>query len=281
MEASPSRTAMLAAASRGALRLREKPPCVLDDPFAHMFLGPSWTEIDELGAALLPLEALREARAGMGVRSRYAEDRLRAGTFSQYVVLGAGLDSFAWRYPELLASVTLFEVDHPASQAWKRQRIAELGLSVSRSQVFVPIDFESESLRQCLDSTEFDWKQRTLFSWLGVVPYLTTGAVETTLKTISYATSGSEVVFSYRTEDALLDEVGRTFTAIMTPLAEAAGEHPQSGWSASMAEKLVGSCGLAVVDHPTREDLIERYFAGRSDGLIPYSIESLIAATVL
>ena len=150
--------------------------------------------------------------AGIATRSRYAEDRLTQAPFAQYVVLGAGLDSFGWRRPDLLRSLTVYEVDHPASQDWKRERIADLALPVADTQIFVPVDFEIESLRHGLDGAGFDWHRPAMFSWLGVTAYLTAEAIEATLRTIGHCQTGSEVVFSYFAEDSLLDDNRRGST---------------------------------------------------------------------
>src|SRR5690349_15811725 len=187
MEAAPSRTAMIAAVGRGGLRLEEMPPWVLDDAFAWLLVGPSWQELREGPASLLPGQLVREASAAVCTRSRYAEDRLAAGDFAQYVILGAGLDSFAWRRPDLLRSLRVFEVDHPASQAWKLERVRELALPLSDSQVFVPVDFEAEPLQDALRTAGFDWGQPALFAWTGVAPYLTAQALESTLRSIAAA----------------------------------------------------------------------------------------------
>jgi O-methyltransferase involved in polyketide biosynthesis len=114
MEAAPSTTAMLAALARGWLRMEATPPWVLDDAFALVLVGPVWQELHERVFPLFPNHVLREIIAALCIRSRYVEDRLTAGAFAQYVILGAGLDSFAWRRPDLLRSVKVFEVDHPA-----------------------------------------------------------------------------------------------------------------------------------------------------------------------
>ena len=107
------------------------------------------------------------------VRGRLAEDQLDAGAFTQYVILGAGLDSFAWRRPDLLRCLRVFEVDHPASQAWKRERVRDLALPLSDSQVFVAVDFEADPLPGALGAAGFDWARPAMFSWTGVAPYLT------------------------------------------------------------------------------------------------------------
>ena len=280
MEAEPSRTAMIAAVGRGMLRLEETPPWVLDDAFALVLVGPVWQELRERLASLLPGQVRREASAAVCTRSRYAEDQLAAGTFAQYVILGAGLDSFAWRRPDLLRSLRVFEVDHPASQAWKLERARDLALPLSDSQVFVPVDFEVESVQAALRTAGFDWGQPTLFSWTGVAPYLTAQAIESTLRTIAGAAVGSEVVFSYRAEESVLDHVGKEFIRIYAPLAASVGEPLQPGWPVIEIERLISRCGLKVIDHPARADLEHRYFAHRVDGLRPYTAETLVIARV-
>ena len=280
MEAAPSRTAMFAAVSRGLFRMEATPPWVLDDALALVLVGPVWQELHDQLNPLFPGQVARESRAAVCARSRYAEDRLAAGAFTQYVILGAGLDSFAWRRPDLLRSVRVFEVDHPASQAWKLERVGDLALPLSDSQVFVPVDFEAEPLRDALRAAGFDWGQPALFSWTGVAPYLTAQAIESTLHTTAGAAPGSEVVFSYRAEESVLDGVGREFIRIYAPLAASVGEPLQPGWPVIEIERLISRCGLKVVDHPARADLEQRYFADRTDGLRPYNVETLITARV-
>ena len=194
MEAAPSRTAMLAALARAMLRMEGTPPWVLDDAFALLLIGPAWQDLRELVSSLFPDQVLAETAAAVCTRSRYAEDRLTDGGFAQYVILGAGLDSFAWRRPDLLGSLRVFEVDHPASQAWKLERVKELALPFSDSQVFVPVDLEAEPLQDALGTAGFEWGQPALFSWTGVAPYLTASAIESTLRTIAGAAAGSELV---------------------------------------------------------------------------------------
>jgi methyltransferase (TIGR00027 family) len=280
VEAEPSRTAILAAVARGELRLHFEPPWVLDDPFALVLVGPVWEESNESLLSLFGVVICKEAWAFHCLRSRYAEDRLSQGTFSQYVILGAGLDSFAWRRPDLLRSLRVYEVDHPATQAWKRQRITALAPPLNDALVFAPIDFESESLRHGLDAVDFDWATPTMFSWLGVTHYLTADAIETTLRTIADAAPGSEVVFDYRADESVLDENGKTFWRTFGPVAAQSGEPLQDEWTADEIESLITRCALEVVDHPTREDAIDRYFANRTDGLVPWSASDLVTAKV-
>ena len=179
---------------RGCFAWRRRPPCGLDDVLARCLsagYGRTARPIDPL----FPGPVRREARAAVCTRSRYAEDRLAAGAFTQYVVLGVGgLAPFAWRRPNLLGSLTVFEVDHPASQAWKLERVRELGLPLSDSQVFVPVDFEAEPVQDALGPAGFDWARPAMFCWTGVAPDLTAQAIESTLRTIAAAAPGSEAV---------------------------------------------------------------------------------------
>ncbi len=280
MKGAPSRTAMIAATSRGLFRMEETPPWPLDDAFALVLVGPLWQQLRDQLRPLTPPQVRREGSAAACTRSRYAEDRLTAGAFTQYVILGAGLDSFAWRRPDLLRSLRVFEVDHPASQAWKLERVMDLALPLSDSQVFVPVDLETEPFDKALSRAGFDWDQPAMFSWTGVAAYLTRQAIESTLRMIAGAAAGSEVAFSYRAEESVLDDVGREFTRIYTPIVASLGEAFQPGWPVIEIEELISRCGLKVVDHPARADLEQRYFAGRTDGLRPYTFETLVTARV-
>jgi methyltransferase (TIGR00027 family) len=271
---------MLAAIGRIMHRERDDFPWVLDDPYASLFLGPAREQLEALADEIFPEPLQQQARAAVAGRSRFAEDRLAAGHFTQYVALGAGLDSLAWRRPDLLRKLTMFEVDHPASQAWKRQRVEDLALPEDPRHVFVPVDFEVESLRTALDAAGFAWTEPTLFSWLGVTMYLTDEAIELTLRTIAGCARGSEVVLTYLADDSVIDETGRQFIAILEPLAAGYGEPIQVGRSAKDIEALVTGCGLRVEALPTYAELVDRYFAGRTDGIVPWTPECLAVASV-
>src|SRR2546423_11144598 len=156
MEAGPSRTSMLTAIGRGLHRERHERPWVIDDPYALPLVGPAWPQLLALYEAIVPPHLFALAIGAICVRSRYAEDRLEADGFSQYVLLGAGMDSLAWRRPDLLRQLTIFEVDHPSTQAPKRERAALLGLPEHERHVFTPVDFQTEDLRQALNRAGFD-----------------------------------------------------------------------------------------------------------------------------
>ncbi len=170
----PSSTALGAAKLRAVHQILEYPR-VLHDPYAIRILGPGAETELRAGLAKYQEARTRGLRAGMVLRSRYADDRFRAALargVRQYVVLGAGLDTFAWRnqYPEHL--LRIFEIDHPATQAWKRARLAEMGMAVPRALTFAPVDFERESLSEGLARAGFRTDQPAFFSWLGAAIYL-------------------------------------------------------------------------------------------------------------
>ena len=173
------------------------------------------------------------------------------------------------------------EVDHPSSQAWKRARVAELGLPVSDRHEFVPVDFETETLADGLDRAGFDRTKRTFYSWLGVVPYLTVDAIEATLRSLTRTAPGSEVALTYLLPEPLVDELGRLMHDRWGKAAAELGEPLLTMWTAEEAEACARRCGFKVVDHPGSADLRDRYFAGRADGLRPLEFEQLLVMAVV
>ncbi len=269
---------MSAAVARGTHRLWDDPPWIFDDPFALLLVGEGWEAFATASRALARPAVWRQGHAGVLVRARYPEDRLAAGGYSQYVILGAGLDSFAWRRPDAAAALRVFEVDHPATQAWKRERAARLALPLSERHLFVPVDFETQSLNECLDAAGFDRSGAALFSWVGTTMYLQPDAIAATLRFVGGCAPGSEIVLSYNQTAAYIDDIGREFLAAIKPLVAAMGEPVHTAFEPAQMEALLADCGLTVVEHPTADDLCDRYCAGRTDGLRPYSLERLVAA---
>ena len=270
----------MAAVGRGQHRLMHRPPWVLDDPFALILVGPEWPALMEFIRSTFRGPVIEEVMAFAVARSRYAEDRFEQGAFEQCVILGAGLDSFAWRHPDLLASSRVFEVDHPASQLWKQERVAALGLPQSDHHLFVPVDFERDSLSDALTEKGFEWSRPAFFSWLGVTAYLTADSIEATLRSLALGAPGTEIVLSYALTDPYLDEIGTEFRDTFRAIAAAGGEPVETRLAPRDAEALIERCGFSVAEHLSREDLEGRYFAGRSDGLRPATTEGLVAAVV-
>ena len=191
----PSVTAISAAAFRAAHQKFENGN-IFFDPFARIILGEEASLVADSGA-LDP--SSRAQRLFTAARSRFAEDAISSAVgrgVRQVVVLGAGLDTFSLRHPYATAGVRVFEVDHPATQFWKRERLAKAGLSVSPSVVFVGVDFQRQSLAECLVINGFDAEATAFFSWLGVVPYLDRPEITAILRFITEIPAG-EVVFDY------------------------------------------------------------------------------------
>jgi len=191
----PSRTALAAAVQRAAHQTLDGGK-IFNDPFARAVLGP---EADALIEAVATDPAMRQMRIFMAARSRFAEDSLDAAVsrgVRQLVILGAGLDTFALRNPHAALGLTVFEVDHPATQAWKRERIRQANLAVPATLTFAPVDFTHQSLAEELAATGFHASRSAFFCWLGVVPYLRREAIAAILQFIG-SLPGSEVVFDY------------------------------------------------------------------------------------
>ena len=278
--ASPaSRSAMSAAVARGTHRLWDAPPWIVDDPFALDLVGPGWEELARSARALVREPVWRRGHAFVQIRTRYPEDRLTESQCGQYVILGAGLDAFAWRRPDLLGALRVFEVDHPATQAWKRERAATVGLRASDDHVFVPVDFETQPLGERLDAAGFDRTRPALFSWVGTTMYLTIAAIESTLRVVARCARGSEIVMGYNVSPDYCDDFGREYLAAFAPTAVRMGESLASSFSPTAAEALIARCGLAVSAHPTSRDLDARYCSARTDGLRPLiTLERLVVA---
>ena len=190
----PSRMALLVARQRAAHQLLDH-GAIFDDPYAVRILGE---HEDNLLQALNNHPLASVGRLFNAARSRIAEDALATAAergVRQVVILGAGLDTFALRNPHA-ARISIFEVVHPATQAWKRQHLVGAGLAPPPWLTFVPVDFERNDLQQELSSAGFQRTSAAFFTWLGVVPYLTRDAIDDTL---GYITSipNSEVVFDY------------------------------------------------------------------------------------
>ncbi|HTP08443.1 MAG TPA: SAM-dependent methyltransferase [Anaerolineae bacterium] len=208
-------------------------------------------------------------------RSRYTEDRLLAAlstgaapeqTAQQYVILGAGFDTFAFRRPELLNRLEVFEVDHPATQAIKQQRLAMLDRPVPPQLHFAPIDFATQSLSDVLRQTSYDVHRKSFFSWLGVTYYLTREVVLETLREVAAsATAGSEIVFDYMEADAFVPERAARRIQLMQTIARQVGEPMQSGFDPRALAAELDRVGFQLAEDLDPAAIEARYFPNRSD----------------
>ena len=219
----PSYTAMRAAAHRAAHQVIERGR-VFADPLALAVLGAA---PEKVFGAEIDRPATRGMRLMIAARSRFAEESLAAAVVRgvrQYVLLGAGLDTFAHRNPFADAGLRVFEVDHPATQGWKRDRLAAAGLEPPASLTFAPTDFERQTLADGLAAAGFDFARPAVFAWLGVVIYLTRVAVLETLGCIASLPAGSEVIFDYGVPFAGGSPAQRAFQARREARLAAHGE---------------------------------------------------------
>jgi methyltransferase (TIGR00027 family) len=261
----PSRTALGAAGLRAAHQVLDH-AAIFADPLALRILGADADHlVREAGADADPYRI--RLRWFIAVRSRLADDALaaavRRGT-RQLVVLGAGLDTTACRaLPS--QGLRIFEVDHPATQAWKRERLATAGIPVPAALSFVPVDFERATLADSLIAAGFDSAQQTFFSWLGVVPYLTDDAVFSTLGFIGGLAGGAEVVFDYVNPPASMTEPGRrAMHEALSARVAAAGEQLRSHFDTNALVARLQALGFREFEDLGWPEISARFFPGRA-----------------
>jgi methyltransferase (TIGR00027 family) len=266
----PSLTMVRTALWRAVHRLRDQDPKILDDPFAGFLAGFDTDEAvleahDASDAARIP-----GVRTPFVVRNRYAEDELTNAVekgVGQYVILGAGLDSFAYRRTDLMQSLVVYEVDQPASQAWKQQRLAQLQLPVPAGLKHVPVDFETQTLSTELTHAGFRRNAPAFFSWLGTTQYLTREAILSTIGEVAnLAAPGSEIVVQFI---APLSTIPEAEAAIANALAERSarsGEPWLSYFTPAGMEEIFRQVGCKVIEHFGAVEATSRYLQGRTDG---------------
>jgi methyltransferase (TIGR00027 family) len=265
-DARPSRTALRVALRRAAHQLYDAKPLVFEDPIAVPILGNTYAEELHRTPTRPDRPFSVALRAFLVARSRYAEDNLARAVsqgVTQYVLLGAGLDTFAHRnpYPHL----RVFEVDHPATQQWKRELLQTGRLPAPANLTYVPVDFECQPLPEQLRSAGFDPQAPAFFAWLGVVPYLTPEAFRSTINFIAAKPPGSGVVLDYSQPRSALPFLERLAHDSLASRVQLAGEPFQLFFTPTeIAAELTPFCN--------REDLGSseinaRYFTGRTDNL--------------
>jgi methyltransferase (TIGR00027 family) len=275
----PSATAQRVAIRRAAHQILDQPK-VLDDPIALRIIGTesaSALQADPQGLERTPLA--RYLRAFMAVRSRFAEDELAHAVergVRQYVVLGAGLDTFAYRNP--YPALRVFEVDHPVTQAWKRERLSETEIPIPGTLTFAPVNFENQTLAEGLRQSGFSFEEPTFFSWLGVTPYLTRDAIEATLQFIAARPAGSGIVFDYALSPSLLSRSELWVFDALAKRVAAAGEPFQTFFDPSALMSDLRAKGFVQVEDLDGNTLNARYFQGRTDGLRVGSLAHMMAA---
>jgi methyltransferase (TIGR00027 family) len=252
----PSRMALIVARQRAVHQLLDHGK-ILDDPYAVRILGE---HEDNVLRAFNDHPLMSMGRLFTAARSRIAEDALSEAAergVRQLVILGAGLDTFALRSPHA-AGINIFEVDHPATQAWKRQRLVEAELAPPPWLTFVPVDFERDDLQQKLSSVGFQRTSAAFFTWLGVVPYLTRDAIDDTLAYMASIPS-SEVVFDYAEPPEAFTEDLKAFEAARMAQLEKMNEQWVSGFEPASVSAILRSHGFDDMEDISFQQVVSRF----------------------
>lgn len=281
-EPTPDSTAARVALWRALHLEADAPPAVLEDRIGLQLLAPepNWRSRGDMDP-----QFTRPFRASIVARARFIEDLVVEQTgrgLSQYVILGAGLDSFAQRRPDIAARLKLFEVDRPGPQAWKRRRLLELGFGVPEWLRFVPVDFEAgENWRERLVSAGFDNDKPAVVVSTGVSMYLTKAANAAALREVAGLARGSTLAMSFLLPLDMADPDVRPGLEIAEKGARASGTPFVSFFTPREMIALALEAGFDEARHVCAQALTERYFANRTDGLRPpaNAEELLIART--
>lgn len=277
--ATPDSTAVRTALWR-ALHLEvDAPPHVLDDRIGLQLAAPDtdWRQRPDMNEYATP-----GVRASIVARARFIEDLVteQAGHgVGQYVLLGAGLDTFAQRRPEIASRMTVFEVDQPGPQAWKRQRLVELGFGIPQWLRLVPVDFETTPWWDGLLANGFDADKPAVVASLGVSMYLTREATAATLRQSAMLAPGSTLAMTFMQPLALVDPEEQAMHRATDAAARASGTPFISYYTPDEILAMAHGAGFKTARHVSAADYTQRYFADRMDGLRPFTTEALLVAT--
>jgi len=277
----PNNTAVRTALWRAMHVQIDAQPHVLDDETGFKLVAPAedWKQRPDMNPVFS-----RRVRASMVARARFIEDlvaeQVKLG-ICQYVILGAGLDSFAQRQPEIASKLTVFEIDQPGTQTWKKQRLLELGYGIPEWLRFVSVDFEAGSLWwDELLKSGFDPTKPTVLTCTGLSMYLTTEANKATLQQIATLAPGSVLAMTYMLPFELIEEEDHVLQTISEKGARASGNPFISYFSPNEILDLAREAGFADVKNVSASDLNKLYFTGRTDNLSPASGEGFLIATI-
>jgi methyltransferase (TIGR00027 family) len=279
--AGPDNTAVRVALWRALHVEVDPPPHVLEDEIGLRLAGPNdgWR-----GRPDMDPNGTRYFRASIVARARFIEDLVVEQAdhgVHQYIILGAGLDTFAQRRPEIAARLQVFEVDRPGPQAWKRQRLIELGFGIPAWLRLVPVDFEAgDAWWQRLAAAGFDAGRPAVVASTGVSMYLTKDATAATLRQVAMLASGSTLAMTFLLPLELADPEVRPGLERAVEGARASGTPFISFFTPTQMRTLASEAGFREVQHVSAATLTQRYFAGRTDGLrLPSNSEELLVAT--
>ena len=273
-------TALTAAAARAAHLVVDRPPFIFADTLAESLLGDQAEEFLAYHRNHGGHPVLAGARTQTVIRARLTE-RLLAGSvhegIDQYVILGAGLDSFAYRSP-LAGRVSVFEVDHPATQELKRERLAAAGLGPYGELTYVPLDLERTSLLDALRTNGFDLTRPAVVSWLGVSMYLTREAAGATLDQLAALAAGTRLVMDYMLPAELRDEAGTTYVDLVAATIAERGEPWLSFFAPDDIAVLLAERGYRTVANLGQREALDADLWQRADALRPARLSMVVHA---
>jgi methyltransferase (TIGR00027 family) len=276
----PSNSAMTAAAARAAHLIVDESPFIFADTRAAALLGERADELIGYHRQHGTHPILSAARGQVICRSRFTEDCLAAAVAAgvrQYVLLGAGLDTFAWRSP-LAAQVRAFEVDHPETQEWKRSALATARMSIPSSVVFVPVDLGAGSLASALRASGFDIGQPALIGWLGVTMYLDRAAVSQTLGALAGCAPGTQLIADYVLPEDRRDEAGKFYASMIMSAAAERGEPWQSFFAPDEMASLLAEHGFIPAAQIRQRESVPGRLWQRTDALRPIELSMIARA---
>jgi methyltransferase (TIGR00027 family) len=278
--AEPESTAVRVALWRALHVQVDPPPHVFVDEVGMRLVAPEdgWQNRPDMSPFTRPF------RASIVARARFIEDLVEEqvnGGVGQYVILGAGLDTFAQRRPEIASRLLVFEIDQPGPQAWKRKRLVELGLGIPSYLKLVPVDFEAGDIWwERLAASGLDSKKPAIVASMGVSMYLTLDAIAATLRQVAALAQGSTLAMSFMLPIELTDPEVRPGLERAAAGARASGTPFISFFTPAEMLALARDAGFRKVEHVSAAMLAQRYFANRTDGLRPpNNSEELLVAT--
>jgi methyltransferase (TIGR00027 family) len=277
--ATPDSTAVRTALWRALHLELDAPPHILEDPIGLQLAGPDtdWRQRPDMNEYATP-----GVRASIVARARFIEDLVTEQAdhgVGQYVLLGAGLDTFAQRRPEIASRITVFEVDQPGPQEWKRERLVELGFGIPEWLRLVPVDFETTSWWDRLLANGFDTTKPTVVASLGVSMYLTREATAATLRQSASLAPGSTLAMTFMQPLELVDPDEQVMHRATDAAACASGTPFISYYAPDEILAMARDASLKTARHVSAADYTQRYFADRTDGLRPFTTEELLVAT--
>jgi len=275
----PDNTAVRVALWRALHVQIDSSPHIIEDEIGFKLIAPDgeWRQRPDMNP-----DFTKRLRASMVARARFIEDLVieqREHGINQYVILGAGLDTFAQRRPEIASRLQIFEIDQPDTQAWKQQRLIELGFDIPKWLHFVSVNFEISSWWEQLIKAGFDPNTPAVVACTGVSLYLTKDAVLATLRQIATLASGSKLAMTFYLPLELMEEEDKFLQQVAEKGARAAGTPFISFFTPKDMLAFAREAGFKEVDIVSSDNLAKRYFAGRTDNLSPASGEEFLVAT--